>query len=67
MKVRTNLKKNVGNRPASLAALKKHIKAQFTGDEAGQELVDALVTELVNFDLVVVQQNGKLVWNVGKF
>jgi len=67
MKVRTSLKKSEGNRPSSVAALKKHIKAQFSGDDAGQAQVESIVAELINFELVVVAGNGKLTWNSDKF
>jgi hypothetical protein len=66
-KLRSGLKKMDGNRPLTLAALKKHVGAQFAGDKVGQDTVDALIAGLVKFGLLVVTANNKLTWNAEKF
>ena len=66
-KLRSGLKKMDGNRPLTLAALKKHVGAQFAGDKVAQDTVDALIAGLVKFGLLVVTANNKLTWDADKF
>lgn len=66
-KLRSGLKKMDANRPASMSALRKHVNAQFNGDQLGQDVVEALIAGLVKFGLLTVAGSGKLTWHGDRF
>jgi|JI10StandDraft_1071094.scaffolds.fasta_scaffold534916_2 hypothetical protein len=66
-KLRSGLKKMEGNRPSTMAALKKHVGAQFNGDKVAQGTADALIAGLIKFGLLAVTSDNKLTWHADKF